>query len=612
LASSPRRRRRAPASSTETEPAAPPLPVWSTACPDWERRIVEGRSLIPFAPLFPAEAEAALAVFRELHVVDVGGTPTFGEIARPWILDFVAAIFGAYDHAIGRRLIRNFLLSISKKNGKSTLAAGIMLTALIRNWRLSGEFIILAPTIEVAQNSFKPARDMISSSEELSDILHPQPSIRTITHLSTGATLKVVAADSQTVSGKKAIGVLVDELWQFGLMADAENMLREATGGLASRPEGFVIYLTTQSDAPPAGIFNKTLKYFRDVRDGVIEDRRSLPVLYEFPEPMLKAKTYRELANWYVTNPNLGASVDVEFLQERFRIDQASGEDSLRGFFAKHLNVEIGLALRSDRWAGADHWEKNAEPGLTLERLIELCEVANVGIDGGGLDDLLGLAVIGRVRGTADNDETGADNGAGPSPAPSGLVAKGQWLLWTHAWCHRSVLALRTDIAAQLKDYEADGDLTIVDRVGDDVIAVVDIVARLRDAGLLPDKGAIGVDPAGIGEIVEALGERDFDATPEAQVIVGIPQGWKLMGAIKTLERKLAGAMLRHAGTRLMAWCVGNAKVVPNGNAISITKQASGKAKIDPLMATFDAAALMAMNPQTGGIGEGIILLDSA
>lgn len=50
-----------------------------------------------------------------------------------------------------------------------------------------------------------------------------------------------------------------------------------------------------------------------------------------------------------------------------------------------------------------------------------------------------------------------------------------------------------------------------------------------------------------------------------------------------------------------MAWSVGNARVEPKGNAITITKQASGSAKIDPLMATFNAVALMTTNPQTRG-----------
>ncbi len=50
-----------------------------------------------------------------------------------------------------------------------------------------------------------------------------------------------------------------------------------------------------------------------------------------------------------------------------------------------------------------------------------------------------------------------------------------------------------------------------------------------------------------------------------------------------------------------MAWAVGNAKVEPKGNAILITKQASGSAKIDPLMALFDAAALMASAPDVDG-----------
>jgi phage terminase large subunit-like protein len=544
---------------------------WTTACPDWERRIAAGEPLVPCAPLFPDQAKEALEIFGSLRMVDATGSPLMSETVRPWVTDLVGAIFGAYDPENGRRLINEVLLLISKKNGKSTIAAGVMLTALILNWRQSGEFIILAPTKEIADNSYKPIRDMIKADDELLSIFQVQDYFRTVTHRETLATLKVVAADSDTVSGKKAIGVFVDELHEFGKQAKAANMLLEATGGLTSRPEGFVIYATTQSEDPPAGVFKEKLAYARKVRDGEIEDRTFLPVLYEFPRRMIEAGEHRNLENAFITNPNWGLSVDVPFIEKRHREAVESGEEAFRLFLAKHLNVEIGLNLRSDRWAGAEFWEQAAEPGLTLDSLLDRSEVVVVGIDGGGLDDLLGLVVLGRDRETR------------------------RWLLWGHAWAHKIVLERRKDIASRLLDFVKDGDLTLVDLPGDDVEAVADIICRVRSVGLLPHKHAIGVDASGIGDIIDAVTAPGRDVAMEQ--IVSIRQGYTLNGAIKSTERKLAGGEIAHCGSALMAWCVSNAKVEDKGNAILITKQASGKAKIDPLMAAFDAVSLMALNP---------------
>ena len=82
-----------------------------------------------------------------------------------------------------------------------------------------------------------------------------------------------------------------------------------------------------------------------------------------------------------------------------------------------------------------------------------------------------------------------------------------------------------------------------------------------------------------------------------------------MTGAIKTTERKLAEKALFIAEQPLMRWCVSNAKVEPRGNAVIITKQTSGSAKIDPLMALFNAVTLMSLNPESSGITQGYVSL---
>lgn len=539
---------------------------WSTACPDWDEKIKKGQSLMPCKPLFPEEAEMALDVFKSLIVTDVIGQPTMGEITRPWVFEFVASIFGAYSEDESRRLIREFFLLIPKKNSKSTLAAFIMLTALIMNDRGSAELIILAPTKEVADNSFIPIRDAIKADEELSALLNISEHTKTITHRSTNATLKVVAAESNTVGGKKASWILIDELHLFQKNAGAASMFREATGGLASRPEGCIIYLTTQANEQPCGVFKQKLDYARDVRDGIKQNNKFLPLIYEFPKQMIEDGEHLKKENFHIPNPNYGTSVDPVQLEDDFEQSRDGEESDFRDFLAKRLNVEIGINLRANRWAGAEYWLQQSKE-FTLDKLIEQSDVITCGIDGGGLDDLLGFAVLGRH------------------------AKSRKWWLWNHAWCNKTAVERRKENAPKYADYEKEKSLTIVERIGDDIDQLAAIAKKCFDSGKL-DK--IGLDPLGLGGLLDGL----LDAGIPEDKLIAVAQGFKLMGYILTTERKLAEGNLYHAGQGLMTWCVGNARVVIKGNGMMISKQESGVGKIDPLIATFNAVALMSMNPE--------------
>lgn len=540
--------------------------TWDLSCLDWEDRLRTGRSLVPDLPIDRVRGDRAVAVFNKLRLADVPGTPTLAEAGGDWFRDIVRALFGSLDPITRDRAIRELMLLVPKKNSKTTNGALLMLTALLLNERPHASLIMTAPVQDVAQLAFDAAAGAIALDPVLSKKLHVREHLKTIVHRETKAELQIMSFDPAALTGQKPVAVLIDELHVVAKMSKAGSALRQLRGGMLPYPEAFMAFITTQSEEAPTGVFRAELMKARAIRDGR-QEGAMLPVLYELPEEIQKSRdAWKDPAHWPMVTPNAGRSITIGRLVQDMKTAEQTSVEELRAWASQHLNLEIGLGLRSDRWAGAEFWEQQARHVPDLQFLLDRCEVIDVGIDGGGLDDLLGLAVLGRATDT------------------------GEWLLWTHAWAHPSVLERRKSEAPRFLDFEKDGDLTIVDRIGDDVTEVADLIAQVENAGLL-DK--VGVDPAGLGGILDAL---EAAGVP-AEKIIGISQGWKMNGSIKTAERKLAEGTLIHGGQPMMNWCVGNAKVEPKGNAVSITKQAAGFAKIDPLMATFNAVSLMSLNP---------------
>lgn len=550
---------------------------WKFACPDWFERLKDGRSLIPDLPIDEEKAEKGLRIFERLRVPDIDDKPTLGEACGPWFKEIVRTIFGSVDDD-GKRHVAEIFALVGKKNSKTTYSGGLMLALLLANKVPRAEILFVGPTQEIADTAFQQAVGMIEEDEEgyLQKRFHVQDHRKVIKDRVTKAFIKIKTFDMKVMTGSKPIIVLLDELHIMGAISYASRVIRQIRGALVRRKDSLFVIITTQSDEEPAGAFLTELEYARAVRDGRIVDHvRLLPILYEFPEAMQidEDKPWMDSRNWPLVMPNLGRSLHLENMVADFETERRKGDEALQLWASQHLNVQVGLALHGERWRGVDYWLGAADRSITIDHLMDVCDVIVAGIDGGGLDDLLGLCLMGRHRETR------------------------KWLWWGRAWAQSDVLKLRTDIAERLRDFERDGDLVICKHSTQDLVDVASILETIWNSGLMPEKGAIGLDPQAVAALVDEITGRGI---PD-EALVAVSQGFRLSSAIWGAERKLKDGTMKHCGSRMLNWCAGNAKAQQSGNAVIITKAAAGKAKIDPIIAGFNAVSLLSRNPEAAG-----------
>ncbi len=554
--------------------------MWDLSCPDWEARIRAGSSLVPPGLLlFAGEAEMAVAFYDEMQLPDVQGVPKLRDASGEWFRDIVRAAFGSWDPVNRVRMVRDIFALAPKGSSKTSYSAALMLVSMLMNYRPRAQALFVGPTQAISDRAYDQAVGMIDESPDLKRRFRPRDHIKTIEDLVTKSEIKVKTFDLKILTGAMGlIFVLLDELHILGKSAHTAKVLRQIRGGLDKTPEGLLLITTTQSDDVPAGAFKSELKMARHIRDGKYQGRvirPMLPILYEFPTDISAkpkdgtAPLWQDSKNWPMVMPNLGKSHHLTDMVADWNTEREKGVDAINVWASQHLNIEIGVGIQNDGWRGADYWELAGDPSLTLETLLARSEVVTIGIDGGGLDDLLGLAVIGREKQSR------------------------RWLVWNYAWCHPKVLELRQDIASALEDFKADREMEIV-AVPEDVEQLAGVVEKVLRSGLLPEKNAVGIDPNNASAVIDAL----IAVKIKDEMLRRLLQGPALAPAMYGLERKLSDGTLSHAGQGLMAWVLGNAKVEMRGNAPMVTKQISGRAKIDPLIALFQAAILMSWNPE--------------
>ncbi len=547
------------------------LPRFS--CPDWWDRIQSGQTPMADVPVNAARAAKAVAFFNRLRLPDVPGNPPLAEACGDWFRDILCAFLASEDPDTQQQLVWELLCMVPKKNSKTTYVAGLGLTALYMLEVPNRQMLLVGPSQNISERCFGQAQGMIRLDPKLDKIFKVQDHLKCITRRKTGTKLDVKTFDTTIVTGEIPILTILDEVHELGKKAKAAAVMQQIRGGGITKQRGQVLMITTQSDEPPAGIWRTELDKARAIRDGKGGSSPILlPVLYEYPvEKQLNQDYWRDPLNWDMILPNMNRSIDRQAIIDDYENNGRATKEAEQIWASQHLNIEIGVGLGGDGWSGAMHWNSCVDETLKdLDDLLGRSEVCTIGIDWGGADDLAALYVIGREKITR------------------------RWLGWGVAWARPTVFEQRKSIASRLRQFQEDGDL-IVARSGEEQAASAAAICRkIYDTGLLPAEEGIGLDSAGVALLLDALEELDLTEP----LVRAVMQGWKLQTAISSVPLKLEDKRFVHGDQSIMAWSVGNAKQTLKGSNYIVTKEVSGAAKIDLLMALFNAAMLMFQNPE--------------
>ena len=240
---------------------------------------------------------------------------------------FIQALFGFVDAQTGLRRYREAFFLVGRKNGKSTLLAGLALYMLIADGEGGAEVYSTATKYAQARLLFDECHNMIKQSPALSKHIRKRKS--DLYYLPTMSKLQPLSRNSDSLDGLNASFVIMDEL--HGVKD--RNLYEVMRQSQSARREPLLVMITTAGTVREC-IFDDMYNHACEVADGVISDETFLPVLYELD----KRDEWTDPDAWAKANPSLGAIKKVDDLQ--IKVQRAKQNPvELSGVLCKEFNI---------------------------------------------------------------------------------------------------------------------------------------------------------------------------------------------------------------------------------------------------------------------------------
>ncbi len=252
---------------------------------------------------------------------------------------FIQALFGFIDTQTGLRKYREAFFLVGRKNGKSTLLAGLALYMLIADGEGGAEVYSTATKYAQARLLFDECHNMVKQSPELSRHIKKRKS--DLYYVPAMAKLQPLSRNSDSLDGLNASFVIMDEL--HGIKD--RNLYEVMRQSQSARRQPLLVMITTAGTVREC-IFDDMYNHACAVADGAITDESFLPVLYELD----KRTEWTDPQAWGKANPSLGRIKKVDDLQ--LKVERAKqNPNDLAGVLCKEFNIRETV---SSAWLSFD------------------------------------------------------------------------------------------------------------------------------------------------------------------------------------------------------------------------------------------------------------------
>lgn len=271
---------------------------------------------------------------------------------EPWQLFIVSSVFGWLRKSDGARRFREVFCLIPRKNGKSTLAAGIGLYMMVADGEEGAEVYSGATTEKQAMIVFRTAREMVRRTPEMRKYFALEPHEKRIVSWLDGSRFEALVG--KPGDGASPNCAIIDEYHEH----ESSELHDVMQTGMAARRQGLMFNISTagSSIAGPCYLLQMDVQ---KVLDKVVENESLFGIIYSIDE----GDDWKDERVWRKANPNYGVSVYPEYIREA--VNAAVQSARLQNVtLTKHFNVWVNAATA---WMNMEKWRTLADPTLKME-----------------------------------------------------------------------------------------------------------------------------------------------------------------------------------------------------------------------------------------------------